>query len=111
MCVFCQIITKEVPADIIFEDQNFVVFKDINPRAPVHLLIVTKEHWPAISALTAEQAPVIGQMIYRAKLLAEEQGISESGYKLVFNNGEDGGQIINHLHLHLLGGKKLGGLV
>lgn len=111
MCVFCQIINKEVPADIIFEDNNLIVFKDINPRAPVHLLIATKEHLPAISALETKHIPLLGEMVYRAKLLADEVGVGQSGYKLVFNNGADGGQIIDHVHLHLLGGKQLDGLV
>ena len=102
-CIFCNIINKEVPADILFEDNKFVVFKDIKPSAPVHLLIVPKEHIASINDLKEKHKDLIGDIFLLAKKLAEEQGISD-GYKLAFNTGRKGGQLVDHLHLHLMGG-------
>jgi histidine triad (HIT) family protein len=111
MCIFCQIIQKEIPSEIVFEDEKLVAFKDINPKAPIHLLIVPKKHIESVAVLNEEDKSLISEMIWRAKILAEEQGIAKRGYKLIINCGEDGGQLIKHIHLHLLGGKKLEGLV
>lgn len=107
MCIFCQIINKEIPTNFVFEDEQMVVFKDINPKALVHLLIVPKKHIESIAVLTKEDKNLIAEMIWRAKVLAEEQEIADKGYRLIFNCGEHGGQIIKHIHLHLLGGQKL----
>jgi histidine triad (HIT) family protein len=107
MCVFCQIIKKEIPSEIVYEDENLIAFKDINPKAPVHLLIVPKKHIESIADLIEEDKDLIKEMIWRAKILAEDFKIAERGYKLIINCREEGGQIIKHLHLHLLGGKKL----
>lgn len=107
MCIFCQIIKKEIPSPFVFEDEQMVAFKDISPKAPVHLLIVPKKHIESVAKLAEDDKILIGEMIWRAKILAEEQGIAEDGYKLVFNCGEHGGQVVKHLHLHLLGGEKL----
>lgn len=111
MCIFCQIIKKEIPSPFVFEDEQMVAFKDISPKAPVHLLIVPKKHIESIAKLAEDDKILIGEMIWRAKILAEEQGIAENGYKLVFNCGEHGGQVVKHIHLHLLGGEKLKGLL
>lgn len=102
-CIFCQIIKKEQPADIIYEDDDFVVFKDIKPSAPVHLLLVPKTHISSVNNLEKEHTTLIGKLFLLAKKIAEEQGVKD-GYKLIFNVGRKGGQIINHLHLHLMGG-------
>lgn len=104
MCIFCQIINKELPSTILFEDEDLVVFKDINPSAPVHLLVVPKEHIVSLAEMGAEDEELVGKLVYRAKLMAEEAGISQSGYKVVINTGRGGGQIVDHLHVHLLGG-------
>ena len=105
-CLFCQIINKEIPADIIYEDEKFVVFKDIKPKAPIHLLIVPKKHIPSVQNLELEDKELIGELFLLAKKIAQEKGIAEKGYKLVFNVGRGGGQIIDHLHLHLITGWK-----
>ncbi|MDD2646765.1 MAG: histidine triad nucleotide-binding protein [Patescibacteria group bacterium] len=107
MCIFCQIINKEIPKDFIFADDQLVAFNDLHPSAPIHILIVSKKHIDSIATLKEEDINLIGNMIWRAKVLAEEKGIAKSGYKLIFNCGEDGGQIIQHIHLHLLGGEKV----
>ncbi|KKQ21697.1 histidine triad nucleotide-binding protein [Candidatus Wolfebacteria bacterium RIFCSPLOWO2_01_FULL_38_11] len=101
-CVFCKIINKEIPAEIIYEDNEMIAFKDINPSAPLHYLIVPKEHIQSIMSLENNHGEIISKIIFTAKKVAEKAGLK--GYKLVFNVGREGGQIINHLHLHLLGG-------
>lgn len=105
-CLFCKIVNKEIPADIIYEDDKFVAFKDIHPKAPIHLLIVPKRHIVSVEELSEEDKQFIGELILTAQKIAREQKISGNGYKLVFNVGEGGGQVIQHLHLHLLAGWK-----
>lgn len=107
-CIFCSIIRKEGVSDIVFEDDDIIAFRDIAPQAPVHILVVPKQHVEKISDLSDSDAPLLGALINRARILAKEQGVSKSGYRLVFNCGDEGGQIIDHIHLHLIGGKKLG---
>ncbi|MDE2001459.1 MAG: HIT domain-containing protein [Patescibacteria group bacterium] len=101
-CIFCKITGKEIPADILFEDDSLMVFKDIHPSAPVHDLIVPKEHIASIASLQGNHRDLLAHMIYTAKDTAEKLGLK--GYKLVFNVGREGGQVIDHLHLHMLGG-------
>jgi len=103
-CIFCKIINKEIPADIFYEDQDLIVFKDINPKAPIHYLIVTKQHIESINHLEKENISLIGGMFLTAKKIADKLGLKDKGYKLVFNVGRGGGQIVDHLHLHILGG-------
>lgn len=102
-CIFCNIVNKEVPADILYEDDKFVVFKDIKPSAPIHLLIVPKEHIASINDLEKKHREMMGDIFLLAKKLAKEHTISD-GYKLAFNTGRKGGQLVDHLHLHLMGG-------
>jgi histidine triad (HIT) family protein len=104
-CIFCKIAKKEIPSEVISEDGEFLVFKDINPQAPVHVLIIPKNHLEPVSAIDAEQSDFIGRMIFKAKTTAEELGVSNSGYRLIFNVGRDAGMEVDHLHLHLLAGK------
>ncbi len=106
-CVFCKIANKEIPSEIISEDENFVVFKDINPKAPIHLLIIPRIHVGPINAIEAKDKAIISGLILKAKEMAEKMGISENGYRLIFNIGRDAGMEVNHLHLHLLAGKPL----
>jgi histidine triad (HIT) family protein len=106
-CVFCNIINKTLDSKFLFENERLIVIRDILPKAPVHLLIIPKKHITSIHQVQPEDEPVVGEMIYVAKDMASQQGVGESGYKLIFNVGKDGGQVIPHLHLHLLGGKKL----
>ncbi len=106
-CIFCKIIDKEKPADIIFENDHIVAFEDIKPVAPVHLLIVPKKHIISVNHLQKQDRQLIGEMFLSARKLALEKQINQSGYRLIFNIGPDAGQTVDHLHLHLIGGKKL----
>lgn len=107
-CVFCNIVNKTIDSQLIFENNNLIVIKDILPKAPVHLLVIPKKHIAGVSSLEAGDEPLAGEMIFIAKGMAEKFGVADTGYKLVFNVGRDGGQVIPHLHLHIMGGKKLG---
>ncbi|PIQ92758.1 MAG: histidine triad nucleotide-binding protein [Parcubacteria group bacterium CG11_big_fil_rev_8_21_14_0_20_39_14] len=102
-CVFCKIVNKEIPSEIIYENDKICVFKDINPKAPVHILIVPKKHTESLNELDEREKDLLGEMVLAAKKTAKDFGISD-GYKLLFNVGKKGGQIVEHLHLHLLGG-------
>lgn len=103
-CIFCKISKKEIPAEVAMENDKLTAFKDVRPSAPVHYLVVPKEHIQSIAHLEGNHRDVLAEMIYAAKDLAAKLGLK--GYKLVFNVGREGGQIIDHLHLHLLGGWK-----
>jgi len=106
-CLFCKIINKEIPSEIIYENNAVLVFKDAKPVAPVHLLIVSKKHIPSVDHLTSEDKNLVGEIFLVAQKMAKEQGVAETGYRLVFNIGKDAGQTVDHLHLHLIGGEKL----
>jgi len=106
-CIFCQIIAGKVPSEIIYQDGEVVAFRDINPQAPIHLLIIPKRHIPSLAHLSEAESPLIGRMVNAANQLAKREGIAEGGYRLVVNCGEQGGQLVPHLHLHLLGGRRL----
>jgi histidine triad (HIT) family protein len=103
-CIFCQIIRGEKTGDILYRDDILVVLKDAYPQAPVHLLIIPRRHIRSLNDVTEEDKVVISEMIFRARDVAREHSISDSGYKLVFNVERGGGQVIFHLHMHLLGG-------
>ncbi len=107
-CIFCKIARHEISSDIIYEDEEFVAFKDINPQAPVHILIIPRKHIPTINDLSSEDVSLTGKMILLAKKLAQENGIAEKGYRLVFNCNREAGQMVFHIHLHLLGGRPMG---
>jgi len=106
-CIFCQIVAGKVPSEVLYQDEKVIAFRDINPQAPVHLIIIPKNHIPSLTHLSEAQLPIIGRMVNAANELAKKEGISESGYRLVINCGKEGGQLVPHLHMHLLGGKKL----
>jgi len=106
-CLFCKIVNREIPAAVIYEDEKIMAFKDIKPVAPVHLLIIPKKHISLINHLESEDKELIGELFLVAQKIAKEQGISESGYRVIVNVGKDAGQTIDHLHLHLMGGAKL----
>jgi histidine triad (HIT) family protein len=106
--IFSKIIAGEIPADKIFQDDRVTAFKDINPQAPVHILIVPNKEIPTVNDVTEEDEATLGHMLVVAKQIAREQGIAENGYRLIINCGDDGGQEVYHLHLHLMGGRKLG---
>lgn len=105
--VFSKIIRKEIPADIVYEDESVLAFRDIHPLAPVHILIIPKKEIESIAELGDEDAPVIGHMFVVARDIARDLNISEKGYKLLIRVGEHGGQEVPHLHLHLIGGARL----
>ena len=106
-CIFCKIVANKAPAEILYRDDLVTAFRDIHPAAPVHILIVPNKHIPSIKELTEEDESLIGHLHLVAKQIAVEEGIAESGYRLITNTGHDGGQVVYHLHLHLIGGKTL----
>lgn len=103
-CIFCEIIRGDKPADFVYQGDSVVAFKDRNPHAPVHVLILPRDHIRSINDLTDGDRPVVAELILRARLIAEELGIARTGYKLEFNVERGGGQYVFHLHLHLVGG-------
>jgi histidine triad (HIT) family protein len=108
-CLFCKMASGDFPVDIVYQDDAVFAIMDIAPRAPKHLLVIPKQHIESARSLDgAADGPLLGRMIGAANLLAEQAGVKDSGYRLTFNVGEDGGQTIYHLHLHVLGGQKLG---
>lgn len=106
-CIFCQIAAGKVPSNILYQDEEVIAFRDINPLAPTHLLIIPKRHIPSLAHLSEAELSLIGHMVDVANQLAKKEGIAEKGYRLVINCGEQGGQLVPHLHMHLLGGKRL----
>ncbi len=106
-CIFCQIVAGKLPSEILYQDEEVIAFHDIRPLAPTHVLIIPKKHIPSLAELTDAEMSLIGHMAKVANQLAKQAGIVESGYRLVISSGEQGGQIVPHLHMHLLGGRKL----
>jgi histidine triad (HIT) family protein len=109
-CIFCKIIAGEIPSTKVYEDEAVTAFRDINPAAPTHILIIPNKHIPSVNQLEPDDEKTVGYLFTVAKQIAEKENISESGYRLIINTGPDSGQIVYHLHLHLLGGRKLGHL-
>ncbi len=107
MCVFCKIVRKEIPAYIVYENDDVIAFHDAHPIAPVHILIIPKKHIASIAAIEEKDTLLMGKLIATAKKIAEDLKISEKGYKLLFRVGEHGGQEVGHIHLHLIGGARL----
>jgi histidine triad (HIT) family protein len=106
-CLFCRIIAGTAPGDILYRDEQVTAFRDIHPAAPVHVLIVPNKHIASINGLEEADDQISGRLLRTARLLAEELGISQAGYRVIINTGADGGQVIHHLHLHLLGGRSM----
>ena len=106
-CVFCKIIAGEIPADILYQDEEVIAFRDINPVAPTHLLIIPRKHIPSLVQMSEADSSLTGDMIKVANQLARKEGIAENGYRLVINCGEQSGQLVPHLHMHLIGGRQL----
>lgn len=111
MTLFERIITGELPAEFVYKDDLAVAFRDIHPAAPVHVLIVPRKPIPTVNDITDEDAPLIGHLITVARDIARAEGIADDGYRLLFNCNEHGGQMVYHLHLHLIGGRRLGAMV
>ena len=106
-CLFCKIVNRELPADIVFEDDDLVAFNDISPQAPTHILIIPKAHFSTVNELTENEIDLPGKLVLRARAIAGEKGIAESGYRLIMNCNAQGGQTVYHVHMHLLGGRQL----
>jgi histidine triad (HIT) family protein len=106
-CVFCQIVAGKLPSDIVYQDEDVIAFRDINPQAPTHVLIIPKKHIASLAELAEGEASLMGHMVDIANQLAKREGVAQSGYRLVVNCGQEGGQLVPHLHLHLIGGRKL----
>jgi histidine triad (HIT) family protein len=107
-CLFCKIIRKEIPARIVYEDEEMLAFDDIRPQAPVHTLIIPREHLSTLKEISENQAALLGKILIKARDIAVKKGIDESGFRIVLNTGPDSGQEVFHLHFHLLGGRRLG---
>jgi histidine triad (HIT) family protein len=106
--IFSKIISKEIPADILYESETVMAFRDIKPQAPIHVLIIPKEEISAVTDLKRfENAGLLGEMFDAANSIAKKMGLDKEGFRLVFNNGRNGGQEVNHLHMHLLGGRQM----
>ncbi len=106
-CIFCKIVAGEIPSDTLYRDEEVIAFRDINPVAPTHLLIIPKKHVPSLAHLPDDETALIGHMVKIANQLAREEGVFESGYRLAISCGKQGGQEVPHLHMHLVGGRQL----
>jgi histidine triad (HIT) family protein len=106
--IFKKIIDKEIPADIVYEGDDILAFKDISPKAPTHILIIPKKEMATVNDVSEDDAAVLGRLFVVARQIAHEQGIAQSGYRLIVNCNDDGGQEVYHLHMHLVGGRPLG---
>jgi len=106
-CLFCKIVAGEIPADVVLSTDTTLAFRDVNPKAPTHVLVVTKEHYPDAAALAAADPALAGEVLRTAAAVAEGDGVVESGYRLVFNTGAGAGQSVFHVHCHVLGGRPI----
>ena len=106
-CLFCKIIDGDIPADIVYQDEQVLAFRDISPQAPTHILVIPKRHITTINDVTEEDCGLLGHMMVTAKQLAAKEGLAEDGYRLTLNCNENGGQSVYHIHLHLMGGRRM----
>lgn len=107
-CVFCKIIKGEIPSNIVYEDEEIIAFRDIHPCAPIHILVIPKRHITSLVDLKEDDERVIGKIYTVINQIAKKEGIADKGFRVIVNCGEDGGQVVKHIHFHLLGGKKMG---
>lgn len=106
-CIFCKIINKEVPSKIVYEDERVLAFDDINPKAPIHVLLISKEHFGTLNEIPEEKKDILSHLLLKARQIAQEKGIAENGYRIVLNTERDSGQEVFHIHFHLLGGRQM----
>jgi len=106
-CLFCRIVSRDIPASIVYEDDRLLAFNDINPQAPTHVLVIPKRHIPSLLQLTDGDDAIVGEMTRRAAAIAEDRGIAADGFRTVFNTNAGAGQTVFHIHLHLLGGRPM----
>ena len=107
-CLFCSIVARDIPADIVYETDGVIAFRDIGPQAPVHILVIPKRHIPSLAQAAVEDAELMGDVLLAVREVAEREGLAEAGFRTVLNTGNDGGQTVHHLHAHVLGGRGLG---
>lgn len=107
-CIFCKIINKEIPSNIVYEDEEIIAFYDVNPAAPIHILVIPKKHITSLAHMNGDENNIISKIYVVIDKIAEKEGIKDKGYRVIVNCGKDGGQEVGHLHFHLLGGKFLG---
>lgn len=110
-CIFCRIISGKIPSEVVYTDDKVIAFKDINPIAPVHFLIIPREHIASLNDVTEQHTALLGHMVQTAKQLAQREGIATKGYRISINTGPQGGQVVQHLHMHLIGGRELSGML
>ncbi len=106
-CIFCKIIARQAPGEILYQDEWVTAFRDIHPVAPTHVLVVPNAHIASVNELNAADEPLVGRLFTLARQIAEQEGIRDSGYRLIVNTGPHGGQVVYHLHLHLIGGQRM----
>jgi histidine triad (HIT) family protein len=106
-CIFCRIIAGEIPSDVVYQDGDFFAFRDVNPQAPVHILLVPKKHIKSIADVKPDEVELLGRMLAIVTKVAEKAGVAESGYRLALNYGADANLVVPHLHMHIVGGRKL----
>ena len=106
-CIFCKIVSGDIPGDIVYQDDDVLAFRDLGPQAPVHVLVIPKRHISTINDLQQGDVELIGKMYLAAKLIAKQEGMDESGYRCVMNCNDDGGQTVHHIHLHILGKRQM----
>ncbi len=106
-CIFCKIINKEIPASIVFEDEKMIAFNDIYPQAPIHVLLIPREHFASLNDIPEEKKSILSHLLLKARQIAQEKGIAEKGYRIVLNTEKDSGQEVFHIHFHLLGGRRM----
>ncbi len=106
-CLFCKIIEGEIPCDRVYENDQVIAFRDVNPQAPTHILVIPRKHISTVNDLTADDKNIVGEMLLAAQAVAKQEGIEESGYRLVMNCNEGAGQTVFHIHLHILGGRRM----
>ena len=106
-CLFCKMVAGDIPTEVIYQDEDVFAFRDINPQAPVHVLIIPKCHISTLNDLTPDDASLIGKLSLAAAKIAEKEGVAESGYRTLINTNREGGQVVFHIHMHLMGGRRM----
>ncbi|MBX6748190.1 MAG: histidine triad nucleotide-binding protein [Micromonosporaceae bacterium] len=106
-CLFCRIVAKELPSTVVYETEEILAFRDINPQAPTHVVVIPKAHYPDVASLAEADPALAGAVLAAAAAVARQEGVAESGYRLVFNTGPDAGQSVFHVHCHVLGGRSI----
>ncbi len=106
-CIFCKIVSGDIPGDIVYQDEAVLAFRDLSPQAPVHFLVIPKKHISTINDFKSEDASLVGKLFLAAKIVAKQENIDESGYRCVMNCNDDGGQTVHHVHLHVMGKRQM----